>query len=133
MDRRSNAIRDADAVRLKFGVEPAFIPDYLALVGDSADGYPGISGIGPKGAARLINRYGRIEDFPPEVLDNNREAALLFKRLATLRSDVPLFDDVDQLRWRGPDASFAALAVRMDGSVVLKRAEELWQRAQGTA
>ncbi len=91
VDRKSNTIRDAAGVRAKFGVGPEWIPDYLALVGDSADGYPGLAGIGPKGAARLIDRYGTLEEFPAEVLGERRELALLFKRLATLRSDAPLF------------------------------------------
>ena len=83
VDRKSKAIRDAAAVRAKFGVPPELIPDYLALVGDSADGYPGIAGIGAKGAASLLSRYGKIEDFPDEVLGERRQLALLFKRLAT--------------------------------------------------
>ena len=95
--RRANTILDAEAVRKKFGVEPQRIPDFLALVGDSADGYPGIDGIGPVGAARLINQYGAIEGFPPAVLGERREAALLFKNLATLRTEARLFDDVDEL------------------------------------
>jgi 5'-3' exonuclease len=102
VDRKSGKIRDAQAVREKFGVDPALIPDYLALVGDAADGYPGIRGIGPVNAARLLTRHGRIDDFPPEVLGEKQELALLFKRLATLRTDAPLFQDVEQLRWRGP-------------------------------
>jgi 5'-3' exonuclease len=110
MDRRSGEIRNADAVRAKFGVSPVLIPDYLALVGDAADGYPGIPGFGPKTAARLIARHGPIEDFPPEVLGTHREHALLFKRLATLRTDAHLFDDVDALRWRGVTAGWAAMA-----------------------
>jgi 5'-3' exonuclease len=101
MDRRSNLMRDADGVFAKFGVRPAYIPDYLALVGDSADGYPGIPGIGAKTAARLIQRHGPIEQFPPEILGDHLPAALLFKQLATLRTDAPLFSDVDQLRWVG--------------------------------
>ena len=109
MDRRSGQIRNADAVRTKFGVGPEFIPDYLALVGDTADGYPGIASIGPKTAARLIGRHGRLEDFPAEVLRDNRERALLFKQLATLRIDAPLFDDVDALRWRGVTPGFGAV------------------------
>src|SRR5262245_49320752 len=113
IDRRSKKIRGADGVREKFGVPPALIPDYLALVGDSADGYPGISGIGPKGAAQLLNRYGAIETFPPAALGENRDLALLFKRLATLRTDAPLFRGVDELRWRGPPETFAALAERI--------------------
>src|SRR6267143_736132 len=90
IDRRKNEIRDAEGVRAKFGVAPEFIPDYLALVGDAADGYPGIKGLGPRTAASLIGRYGRIEDFPSEILDSQRELALLFKDLATLRTDLPL-------------------------------------------
>jgi 5'-3' exonuclease len=95
--RRTNTFLDAAAVRNKFGVEPARIPDFLALVGDSADGYPGIDGIGPVGAARLINQYGAIEDFPPAVLGERRDLALLFRNLATLRTDARLFDNVDEL------------------------------------
>ena len=113
VDRRSGAIRNAEGVRTKFGVVPALIPDYLALVGDSADGYPGLPGLGPKTAASLINRYGALEDFPLDVLGPNRELALLFKKLATLRADAPLFNDVDELRWRGPTPAFAAVADRI--------------------
>jgi 5'-3' exonuclease len=110
MDRRSGQIRDADAVRAKFGVPPRFIPDYLALVGDAADGYPGVPSFGSKTAARLIGQYGGIEDFPLEILGDHREAALLFKQLATLRSDAPLFDDVEELCWRGPTPAFVQVA-----------------------
>jgi len=113
VDRRSGAIRNAEGVRTKFGVVPALIPDYLALVGDSADGYPGLPGLGPKTAASLINRYGALEDFPLDVLGPNREPALLFKKLATLRTDAPLFNDVDELRWRGPTPAFTAVAERI--------------------
>ena len=109
IDRRSGAIRNADGVRAKLGVNPELIPDYLALVGDAADGYPGIAGIGPKGAAALLSRYGAIESFPPEVLGERRQPALLFKRLATLRSDAPLFAEVEELRWRGPTDRFTAV------------------------
>jgi 5'-3' exonuclease len=122
VDRRSKAIRDADAVRTKFGVSPELIPDYLALVGDSADGYPGISGIGPKGAARLIARHGAIEDFPPEILGERRELALLFKKLATLRTDAPLFADVDELKWRGPTERFGRCSERLGDARLLARA-----------
>ncbi len=122
VDRRNKAIRNADGVRAKFGVEPALIPDYLALVGDSADGYPGISGIGPKGAASLLTRYGRIEDFPPQALGEHLELALLFKKLATLRSDAALFADVDALKWRGPTERFAAWAERLGAPKLLDRA-----------
>src|SRR5882762_244649 len=97
VDRKSNKMRDEAAVREKFGVEPARIPDLLALVGDAADGYPGVAGIGEVTAARLINRYGAIEDFPPEVLGERRDLALLFKKLATLRTDARLFANVDEL------------------------------------
>src|SRR5437588_1384162 len=96
IDRRGNSIRDAEGVREKFGVDPILIPDYLALVGDVADGYPGISGIGPVAAARLLNRYGAIENFPAGLLGNHRDAALVFKDLATLRTEAALFRDVDE-------------------------------------
>jgi 5'-3' exonuclease len=122
MHRRTHAILDAAAVQKKFGVEPARIPDFLALVGDSADGYPGIDGIGEIGAARLIRQYGAIEAFPPGVLGERRDAALLFKKLATLRTDAPLFGDVDELLWRGPDSSFAAWAVKLGDSRLRQRA-----------
>ena len=113
IDRRKNEIRDAEGVRAKFGVPPEFIPDYLALVGDAADGYPGIKGVGPTTAASLIGRFGRIEDFPSEILDSQRELALLFKDLATLRTDLPLFKGIDEIRWRGPASSFAAVAEKI--------------------
>jgi 5'-3' exonuclease len=121
MDRRSGEIRTAGAVRAKFGVDPPMIPDFLALVGDAADGYPGIAGIGPKTAARLINQYGPLETFPPEVLRDNRERALLFKELATLRSDAALFDDVDDLRWTGARDGFAAMAQRIESPKLAER------------
>ena len=124
VDRKNKTIRNADGVKAKFGVMPALIPDYLALVGDSADGYPGISGIGPKGAVNLIERYGRIEDFPPQILGERRELALLFKQLATLRTDAPLFADVDELRWRGPTDSFTAYAERLGDPRLLVRAQK---------
>jgi 5'-3' exonuclease len=113
VDRKSGQIRNEDAVRQKFGVAPQFIPDYLALVGDSADGYPGISGIGPKTAARMITEHGGIEQFPPSLLGENQERAVLFKRLATLRSDAALFDSVDELEWKGRTAAFPAIAERI--------------------
>jgi 5'-3' exonuclease len=106
IDRPANVIRDAKGVKIKFGVSAELIPDYLALVGDSADGYPGISGIGKTGAVRLLNQYGPIEEFPDKVLGVKREQALLFKRLATLRTDAALFNDVESLRWRGPTEAF---------------------------
>ncbi len=114
VDRRGKKILTADGVREKFGVDPLLIPDFLALVGDAADGYPGISGIGRSTAARLLNRYGILESFPPEVLrGENRDLALRFKDLATLRTDAPLFRDAGELRWRGPTSAFAAYAERL--------------------
>ena len=124
VDRKSNAVRNADGVRAKFGVAPVLIPDYLALVGDSADGYPGIPGIGPKGAASLLTRYGPIEDFPPEALGERRELALLFKRLATLRTDAPLFAGVDELEWHGHTDKFFIFAERFGEPRLLTRAEK---------
>jgi len=132
VDRRSQKIRDAAGVRAKFGVEPALIPDFLALVGDAADGYPGIPGIGPVSAARLLNAHGIIEDFPAAVLGDKRELALLFKCLATLRTDAHLFRNVDELRWRGPTDGFAAFAEQLGESRLLRRtlaAQNATQRA----
>ena len=126
VDRRKGEIRNAEGVRAKFGVAPAFIPDYLALVGDAADGYPGIAGCGAKTAAALINRYGRLEDFPLEVLKaGNIESALLFKTLAILRIDAPLFGDVEELRWRGPTASFQSMAERIGDARLATRVLDL--------
>ena len=125
MDRRSGQIRDADGVRAKFGVDPEHIPDYLALVGDSADGYPGLRGWGPKTAARLIDRHGRLEDFPIDVLGENRDAALLFKTLATLRTDAPLFGNVDEIRWRGPTPTFSVTAEQLGDARLLARVVKL--------
>jgi 5'-3' exonuclease len=130
VDRRSQKIRDAAGVREKFGVEPALIPDFLALVGDAADGYPGIPKIGPVSAARLLNKHGIIENFPADVLGESRELALLFKRLATLRTDAPLFRDVDELRWRGPTDAFAAWVERLGEPRLLKRAHAAKKAAQ---
>jgi 5'-3' exonuclease len=121
VDRRGKAIRDAAGVRAKFGVVPERIPDWLALVGDAADGYPGIAGIGAVGAARLLNRHGPIEAFPPALLGERQELALLFKRLATLRTDEKLFRSVDALRWRGPTPGFAAWTERAAAPGLLAR------------
>jgi 5'-3' exonuclease len=125
VDRKSKTIRDADGVRAKFGVSPELIPDYLALVGDSADGYPGIAGIGPKGAASLLNRLGRIEDFPPDVLGERAELALLFKQLATLRTDALLFADVEELRWRGPTPGFSTFGAGLGDQRLVARVARL--------
>ena len=132
VDRRSGQVRNAAAIRAKYGVDPVHIPDYLALVGDTADGYPGIAGIGTKTAATLVNRYGRIEDFPSDVLGQNREAALLFKTLATLRTDAPLFRDVDQLRWTGATPAFAAWSERLGDPKLLGRVQELEVKVRAT-
>jgi 5'-3' exonuclease len=128
--RRAQKILDAAGVRAKYGVDPQRIPDFLALVGDAADGYPGIEGYGAVGAARLVNQYGAIEDWPAAVLaGERRDAALLFKQLATLRTDARLFADVEELRWVGPTESFTACAAQVaDARLsprVLKLAEKL--------
>ncbi|MEO6896870.1 MAG: 5'-3' exonuclease H3TH domain-containing protein [Caldimonas sp.] len=121
VDRRAKTIRDAAGVRAKFGVEPSLIPDWLALVGDAADGYPGIAGIGAVGAARLLNRHGPIESFPAELLGDRIGDALLFKRLATLRTDAKLFRSVKALGWRGPTDAFAAWTTRAGAPRLLER------------
>ena len=125
VDRRSGQIRDAAGVRAKFGVGPSFIPDYLALVGDAADGYPGIPGIGAKTAARLIGQHGHLNSFPRALLGENRERALLFKKLATLRTDAPLFDDVEQLRWNGPTQAFPSVVARIGNARLAERVHKL--------
>jgi 5'-3' exonuclease len=122
VDRKSGRIRNAQGVREKFGIEPRLIPDYLALVGDAADGYPGMPGIGAVTAARLLNRHGPIEEFPPDVLGDARDQALLFKQLATLRTDAALFDDVDGLQWRGHTEEFAARAEQLGDVRLVERA-----------
>jgi 5'-3' exonuclease len=124
VDRRAKAIRNAQAVRDKYGVDPSFIPDYLALVGDTSDGYPGIPGIGAMTAAKLVNRHGHIEDFPPDVIGPNRELALLFKDLATLRTDAELFADVDELEWRGPTEAFAECVRQLGDPRLLERSQK---------
>ena len=139
IDGRRGVIRDQAGVHAKFGVLPASIPDYLALVGDSADGYPGISGFGAKSAAAILRRFGRIEEIPGDPaewragllnggtlarrLSEQRDLALLFKKLATLRVDAPLFDSVDQLRWQGPTPSFAKFAESIEAPELVRRAE----------
>ena len=125
VDRKSKAIRNAAGVKEKFGVDPARIPDFLALVGDTADGYPGLDGIGKAGAARLVSKYGAIEDFPENVLGERRSMALLFKKLATLRTDAPLFRNVDELEWKGPRPEFDAMAAKIGGERILARAKVL--------
>jgi len=130
IDRRKNEIRNADGVRAKFGVAPEFIPDYLAMVGDSADGYPGLPGFGAKTSAKLINQHGHIEDFPASLLsDKNRELALLFKNLATLRTDATLDSptngptaSVSKLRWKGASKNFATTADKIGSPRLAERA-----------
>ena len=124
VDRRSGEIRDAARVQTKFGVSPSFIPDYLALVGDAADGFPGIAGIGSKTAARLIGQHGHLEQFPASLLVD-RERALLFKTLATLRTDAPLFEDVEQLRWKGQTGAFPTAVEKIGNSRLAERVSKL--------
>ena len=128
MDRRARTIRDEAGVIEKFGVPPASIPDYLALVGDSSDGYPGLAGWGAKSAAAVLAKYGHLESIPADwttwgvnasrpaalaaTLARDRDRALLFRDLATLRTDIALFDSVDELRWKGPTPAFQSLATR---------------------
>ena len=120
MNRRSNEILDAAGVKAKFGVVPALIPDYLALVGDAADGYPGLPGYGRATAARLLNTHGPIERFPPEILGERCRDALLFKKLATLVADAAVVRQVDELRWQGAPPSFAAVAEKIDARLIAR-------------
>jgi 5'-3' exonuclease len=140
LDRRKNITRHELGVVAKFGVEPASIPDYLALVGDSADGFPGLPGWGAKSAAAVLAKFNHLESIPsdwrewgvnvasPKALAStlvaNLDQALLFRLLATLRTDVPVFDSVDQLEWKGPTADFAPLAARLDSSVTKGKSRE---------
>ena len=137
LDRRTRVVRDEAGVIKKFGVTPASIPDYLALVGDSADGYPGLPGWGAKSSAAVLAKFVHLESIPADghtwsvdvgnvgalaaTLARQRDQALLFRTLATLRTDIPLFDDVGQLRWSGPTAAFPALAERFDAAVTEKK------------
>ena len=133
LNRRTRVILDEAGVMKKFGVSPVSIPDYLALVGDAADGYPGLRGWGAKSSAAVLAKFVHLESIPldsrewrvnasnasalAETLRRERDRALLFRRLATLRTDIALFEDVDQLRWNGPTTAFAALAARLDAAV----------------
>jgi 5'-3' exonuclease len=125
VDRKSGQIRDDAGVRAKFGVAPAHIPDYLSLVVDAADGYPGIPTIGAKTAARLITRHGAIDEFPAHVLGDSVKLALLFKKLATLRTDALLFIDVEALRWRGATDGFACAAEKISAPGLMARIAKL--------
>ena len=131
MDRRARTTRDEAGVIARFGVPPASMPDYLALVGDAADGYPGLPGWGAKSTAAVLARFGRLEDIPddwrtwnanvmnPVALSRTflreRDNAFLFRRLATLRTDIHLFDAIDDLQWKGPTPAFASFAARLEG------------------
>ena len=125
IDRRKKIIRDAEGVRKKFGVGPLLIPDLLALIGDSADGYPGISGIGKAGAIRMLNEFGPIESFPKDQLGKHREKALLFKRLATLKTDARLFKKVEELRWKGPTKDFEKFVAKIGEPKLMIRAKAI--------
>ena len=132
LNRRTRVTLDEAGVVQKFGVSPKSIPDYLALVGDAADGYPGLPGWGAKSSAAVLARFVHLESIPADyrewhvnvtgaraladTLSRERDRALLFRTLATLRIDIPLFDDVDQLHWNGPTPAFAALAARLDAA-----------------
>src|SRR2546427_9891969 len=150
LDRRTRELRDESAVRQKFGVPPTSIPDWLALVGDSADGYPGLPGWGEKSAATVLARYGHLEHIPKlamewdvsvrgamrlaTTLTEQWEPALLFRELATPRADAPIGADVDALRWRGPRADFAAWSERLGTPTLHERASKLAAaRADATA
>jgi 5'-3' exonuclease len=138
LDRRRDILRDEAGVVAKFGVKPESIPDYLAVVGDSADGYPGLSGWGVKAAALTLSQYPHLEDIPKdwrkwhpsirkarllsESLFNAWSDALLFRTLATLRRDVPVFDTVEVLRWKGPDRNFEEYCRRIKSRDLLGRA-----------
>ncbi|HEY5385404.1 MAG TPA: 5'-3' exonuclease H3TH domain-containing protein [Acidimicrobiales bacterium] len=141
LDRRKDVVIDEGGVAAKFGVGPASIPDYLALVGDSADGFPGLAGWGAKSAAAVLARWQYVEEIPPDpgdwdvvvrgaaklaaTLREGREDARLFKELATLRIDRSLLADVDELRWRGPTNEFAELCAALDAPGIARRAEAL--------
>jgi len=144
LDRRKDLLIDEGGVEAKFGVGPTSIPDYLALVGDSADGFPGLAGWGAKSAATVLARWSHIEDIPPDpdswevtvrsaaklatTLLECREDALLFKELATLRIDRSLLGSIDDLRWRGPTSDFARLCADLDAPGLARRAEALAAR-----
>ena len=145
LDRRRDAIRDEAGVVAKFGVKPQSIPDYLAVVGDAADGYPGIRGWGPKAAASVFSQYPRMEDVPKDWRDWNRSIsraqtladslfnswkdALLFRTLATLRLDVPVFETIEDLRWKGPHSDVEKFSQRLNASNLLATAQRLAKAA----
>jgi 5'-3' exonuclease len=136
LDRRTGTIYDESAVIRKFGVRPESIPDYLGLVGDSADGFPGLPGWGAKSTAAVLAKFGHLESIPHDsrnwqvnavnadnlaaTLVRQWDNALLFRTLATLRTEIPLFEDVDQLRWKGPTAAFDEIGKRLDAAITEK-------------
>jgi 5'-3' exonuclease len=144
LNRRTRILRDEAGVIRKFGVPPASIPDYLALVGDAADGYPGLPGWGAKSAAAVLARYHHLESIPADwqtwgvnaaspgrlarTLSSERDRAFLFRSLATLRTDIPVFDSVEDLRWNGPTPAFAAFAGRLDVAVSRPTSELMRER-----
>jgi 5'-3' exonuclease len=145
IDGRRGVIRDAAGVQAKFGVPPASIPDYLALVGDTADGYPGLAGFGAKSAAAVLRRFAHIDAIPSDaaewrgagvmnpgqlsrVLNEERDLAMLFRTLATLRTDARLFESVDELRWAGPTADFTKFAEAIEAPELVQRANRLLYR-----
>jgi 5'-3' exonuclease len=144
VDRRRGEVRDATGVLARFGVEPASIPDYLALVGDSADGFPGLPGWGAKSASAVLARYRHLESIPARAdewdvpvrgaatlaatLQEQFDRALLFRRLATLDRSAPTFGDVEELRWRGPRPELVAIAARLDAPRLAERAAALAER-----
>ncbi|MBX3578376.1 MAG: hypothetical protein KF723_14315 [Rhizobiaceae bacterium] len=129
IDRKSKTIRDAAGVREKYGVMPELIPDFLALVGDSADGYPGIEGIGRVRAARLLDRYGPLEQFPVDVLGSRTTLALQFKTLATLRTDAPTIRKVSDLAWQGPSTKLEGIARDFGDARLVERSAKAAKRA----
>jgi 5'-3' exonuclease len=133
MDRKSKAVRNESGVREKFGVDPVRIPDFLALVGDTADGYPGLDGIGKATAAKLVNKYGAIESFPADVLGERKALALKFKELATLKADLPLFSNTDELRWAGPAEKFASWTAKAEAGRTLERSQKAAAIVTGAA
>jgi 5'-3' exonuclease len=137
LNRRTRVTLDEAGVIQKYGVPPLSIPDYLALVGDSADGYPGLEGWGAKSSAAVLAKFGHLEAIPKDcrewhvnatnagaltdTLRREWENALLFRKLATLRTDIPLFDDVEELRWKGPKPEFEEIAAELDGAITVSR------------
>jgi 5'-3' exonuclease len=133
LNRRTRTVFDEEGIVKKFGVPPASIPDYLALVGDAADGYPGLAGWGAKSSAAVLAKFHHLESIPADwdewkvdvvnaaglagTLAQERGRAMLFRTLATLRTDIPLFDDVDELEWHGPRPEFSDLGAQLDGAV----------------